>query len=321
MSRPGGCSLEELDGTTCRFPIGDPGEPGFHFCGEAPIDRNPYCARHRRIAYQSDSTLEQPVPALHGYTCQRRGDGGGIYLSPLALRDRARRRPAVDADVTSAAEIFARHARARMRLTRPAVIPSPLPGAPPCSPPKSVITCEMLPKRGLLLRRQDQAPPALAPTDRRPLTIRSIVQAVAAFYRISVLDIESRSRTRTIVRPRHVACFLCRKLTATSLSEIGRRVGGTDHAAVLHAVRKIERRIGEDADLAAHVAAIKAKLGRGAERDVEGRAACRPTLEHKANIGMEEERPSWGDREGAGRRKRACAIRAASSGRSRPTRC
>jgi hypothetical protein len=283
MSRPGGCSLEELDGTTCRFPIGDPGEPGFHFCGEAPIDRNPYCARHTPIAYQPDSTLEQPVPALHGYTCRPRGDGGGIYLSPLALRDRARRRPAVDAGVTSAAEIFARHARARMRLTRPAVIPSPLPGAPPCSPPKPLITFEMLPKLARL-RRQDQAPPAIAPTGRRPLTIRSIVQAVAAFYRISVFDIASRSRTRTIVRPRHVACFLCRKLTATSLSEIGRHVGGTDHAAVLHAVRKIERRIGDDADLAAQVAAIKAKLGRGGERDAEGRAAGRPTLERKANI-------------------------------------
>jgi hypothetical protein len=321
MSRAGGCSLEELDGTTCRFPVGDPGEPGFHFCGEAPIDRYPYCARHTRIAYQPDSTLEQPVPALHGYTGRPRRDGGGIYLSPLALRNRARRRPAVDAGVTSAAEIFARHARARMRLTRPAVIASPLPGAPHCSRPKPAVTFGMLPKRGLLLPRPDQAPPALAPTGGRPLTIRSIVQAVAAFYRISVLDIASRSRTRAIVRPRHVACFLCRKLTATSLSEIGHRVGGTDHAAVLHAVRKIERRIGEDADLAAQVAAIKAQLGRGGERDAQGRAAHEPTLERNANIGMEEKQPSWRDREGAARDSRACAIRAASSRRSRPTRC
>jgi Bacterial dnaA protein helix-turn-helix/GcrA cell cycle regulator len=321
MSRPGGRSLEELDGTTCRFPIGEPGELGFHFCGEAPIARYPYCARHTRIAYQPDSTLEQPVPAMHGYTCRPHGDGAGrIYFSPLALRDRARRRPAVDAGVSSAAEIFARHARARTRLTRPAVLASPLPGAPPCSPPKPVITFQMLPKLARL-RGQDQAPPAIAPTGRRPLTIRSIMQAVAAFYRISVLDIASRSRTGNIVRPRHVACFLCRKLTAMSLSEIGRRVGGTDHAAVLHAVRKIERRIGEDADLAAQVAAIRARLGRGGERGAQGRALCRPTLEHKANIGMEEEQPSWGDREGGGRRNRACAIRAASSRRSRPTRC
>jgi Bacterial dnaA protein helix-turn-helix/GcrA cell cycle regulator len=267
MSRPGECSLEELDDTTCRFPIGDPGEPGFHFCGEAPIARYPYCARHTRIAYQPDSALEQPVPALHGYTCRPHGDGGGrIYCSTLALRERAPRRPAVDAGVTSAAEIFARHARARARLTRHGVIPSSLPGAPPSTPPQPVVTFEMLPKLARL-RRQDQAPPAIAPTGRRPLTIRNIVQAVAAFYRISMLDIESRRRTLRIVRPRHVACFLCRKLTATSLSEIGRHVGGTDHAAVLHAVRKIERRIGEDADLAAQVAAIRARLGQGGERD------------------------------------------------------
>jgi GcrA cell cycle regulator len=47
-----GCTLMQLTDKTCRFPIGDPSEPGFHFCGSAVagIDRV-YCPHHTKIAY------------------------------------------------------------------------------------------------------------------------------------------------------------------------------------------------------------------------------------------------------------------------------
>jgi GcrA cell cycle regulator len=54
------CSLMDLTERTCRFPIGIPGTPGFHFCGANAViglDRDrrrrclPYCAFHARIAY------------------------------------------------------------------------------------------------------------------------------------------------------------------------------------------------------------------------------------------------------------------------------
>jgi hypothetical protein len=35
----------------CVFPNGDPGEPGFGFCGKPALPRQPYCARHYHIAY------------------------------------------------------------------------------------------------------------------------------------------------------------------------------------------------------------------------------------------------------------------------------
>jgi len=46
--------LEALTNTTCRWPIGDPREEGFGFCGHAIVDgksihdRESYCARHKR---------------------------------------------------------------------------------------------------------------------------------------------------------------------------------------------------------------------------------------------------------------------------------
>lgn len=38
-------------GPSCCWPIGDPGTPGFHFCGATPLPGKPYCAEHAAIAY------------------------------------------------------------------------------------------------------------------------------------------------------------------------------------------------------------------------------------------------------------------------------
>ena len=39
------------DGRMCLWPIGDPGEPGFHFCGRPAAVGRPYCADHCSVAY------------------------------------------------------------------------------------------------------------------------------------------------------------------------------------------------------------------------------------------------------------------------------
>lgn len=45
-------SLSDLREATCRFPIGDPRDEGFGFCGApSPLVGSPYCAFHHRIAY------------------------------------------------------------------------------------------------------------------------------------------------------------------------------------------------------------------------------------------------------------------------------
>lgn len=39
-------TMETLLPNECRWPIGDPQLPGFHFCGEIKQDGYPYCKRH-----------------------------------------------------------------------------------------------------------------------------------------------------------------------------------------------------------------------------------------------------------------------------------
>lgn len=44
-------SLTELDNHTCRWPVGDPKDAGFHFCGKKVRLGQTYCEEHSAIAY------------------------------------------------------------------------------------------------------------------------------------------------------------------------------------------------------------------------------------------------------------------------------
>jgi GcrA cell cycle regulator len=46
------CSLFELSEATCRWPISSPGQADFCFCGNTPLEGQPYCAGHSRLAYR-----------------------------------------------------------------------------------------------------------------------------------------------------------------------------------------------------------------------------------------------------------------------------
>ena len=54
--------------------------------------------------------------------------------------------------------------------------------------------------------------------------------------------------------------YLAKTMTLRSLPEIGRRFGGRDHTTVLHAVRKIEHLVGNDATLADEIESLKREL-------------------------------------------------------------
>jgi len=45
------CSLLELKQDKCRWPLSDPGEADFGFCGTDAVRSMPYCEAHTRMAY------------------------------------------------------------------------------------------------------------------------------------------------------------------------------------------------------------------------------------------------------------------------------
>ncbi len=59
-------SLLDLSDKVCRWPMGHPGEPDFHFCGESVNPGFPYCVEHCGRAYQAQLPrgARRPPPPL-----------------------------------------------------------------------------------------------------------------------------------------------------------------------------------------------------------------------------------------------------------------
>lgn len=51
--KPQNITLMDLKLNSCRWPIGDPKDDDFHFCGADSVTGKPYCAEHCKLAYTS----------------------------------------------------------------------------------------------------------------------------------------------------------------------------------------------------------------------------------------------------------------------------
>ncbi|MFH0739054.1 MAG: chromosomal replication initiator protein DnaA [Candidatus Omnitrophota bacterium] len=72
------------------------------------------------------------------------------------------------------------------------------------------------------------------------ITVDFIQRCAAEEFGVSLQDLKTRRRHKTIVLPRQVAMYLSREFTDLSLPEIGEFFGGKDHTTVLHSYNKIK---------------------------------------------------------------------------------
>lgn len=87
------------------------------------------------------------------------------------------------------------------------------------------------------------------PTEAGSVTIGRIQKVVSDFFKLKASDLQSKSHSREITLPRHIAMYLCKQMTGCSLPKIGSEFGGKDHTTVLHAVKKIAEQKDRDTDL------------------------------------------------------------------------
>ena len=66
-----------------------------------------------------------------------------------------------------------------------------------------------------------------------------IINAVAAYYKITPDDLYGSSRIQAIALARQIAMYICREQTSLSLPKIGQLFGGRDHTTVMYANKKI----------------------------------------------------------------------------------
>ena len=75
------------------------------------------------------------------------------------------------------------------------------------------------------------------------ISIDTIQKVVAAAFNVKITDLKMKRKLKGYVLPRQVAIYLSRKLTDSSLLEIGEKFGGKDHSTVLHSIKKIEEKM------------------------------------------------------------------------------
>jgi chromosomal replication initiator protein len=100
----------------------------------------------------------------------------------------------------------------------------------------------------------------LVNTARKEITIDYIQKVVCDFYKIPVDLIQEKTRKREIVQARQVSMFFSKKFTKASLASIGARIGGKDHATVLHACKTVNNLIDTDKLFKSQINEIEKKL-------------------------------------------------------------
>lgn len=95
-------------------------------------------------------------------------------------------------------------------------------------------------KRPISIELAKEALKDLLAAQNKQVSVDNIQKTVADFYRIKIVELLSKKRSRAIARPRQIAMSLARELTQLSLPEIGNAFGGRDHSTVLHACKTIE---------------------------------------------------------------------------------
>ena len=77
------------------------------------------------------------------------------------------------------------------------------------------------------------------------ITSGQVLATTASYFDVTLEDLRSKSRTRTLTNARQIAMYLLRELTDMSLPRIGQELGGRDHTTVMHAVRKVGAQMAE----------------------------------------------------------------------------
>jgi chromosomal replication initiator protein len=97
-----------------------------------------------------------------------------------------------------------------------------------------------------------------------PCGIGDILDAAAREFGVERGDLVARDRRPAVASARQVAMYLARELTDHSLPEIGRGVGGRNHATVIHAINRVGAAVLTDPALRTAVDNLRRELGRSA---------------------------------------------------------
>ena len=94
----------------------------------------------------------------------------------------------------------------------------------------------------------------------RKQDIKLLLRTVADHYNLSTEELISKRRDRKTTLARGVAIYLMREGYNCSLTEIGKELGGRNHATILHGYEKLASALSTNANLANQISEIKLKI-------------------------------------------------------------
>ncbi len=92
------------------------------------------------------------------------------------------------------------------------------------------------------------------------ISLAQLIQTVADFYEITLVDLTGACRKKGLVVPRQIAMFLLREELSMSYPSIGTELGGRDHTTAMHAYQKIVKELEHNARLKQEIELIKQKM-------------------------------------------------------------
>jgi len=93
----------------------------------------------------------------------------------------------------------------------------------------------------------------------RSMSAQAICELVGRQFKVSLNDLQSRSRKKSIAFPRQVAMYLSRKHTEETLADIG-KVFNRDHSTVMHAIKVVSGLSRRDNSISAQLELLSNKV-------------------------------------------------------------
>jgi len=91
--------------------------------------------------------------------------------------------------------------------------------------------------------------------------IKQLLGTVSEYFGIPAEELTNKRRDKKTTLARHVAIYLLREGYSCSLSEIGKELGGRNHATILHAYEKIASALSTNPHLSGQITEIRERLG------------------------------------------------------------
>jgi chromosomal replication initiator protein len=115
-------------------------------------------------------------------------------------------------------------------------------------------------KKAITLELAKQMVDKFVKNTAREVSIEYIQKVVCDYFDLPIEMLKSKTRKREVVQARQISMYFSKKMTKSSLANIGAHCGGKDHATVLHACRTVTNLSETDKQFRVYLEDLEKKL-------------------------------------------------------------